>query len=785
MAEGGRANAAGEPAAPEAATATTAEGGAAKERKRRSPRHVRSAARVLQKEARRILRKHGNRIAAEPAEAIRASLAAIDTRRAEEDWEKLEDEAEHLDELLHQHANFARKSAVRETLENILIAVMVALGLRSCFYEPFKIPSSSMMPTLRAGDHIFVNKFVYGIQIPFTTTVVGESWGDISRGDVIVFRYPINESEDFIKRVIGLPGDEIRVVGRSVSIKRAGESEFEEIQRKPMPEKCLDETGTKTAGNCTVYEETFEGKTYAVQYMLNAEDRDDLLPNVRTLKVPEGHLLVMGDNRNRSHDSLAWLVTVEAVGADKLLTLKDLRDLTSDNLFSLVRPDDVDVAGDGRHDAVTYLASHRSESHDLRLEVWRKPTLGAVPIFTASADALAGARPTTMAELLADMPEGPERDRALEVGGGIDRLVVAEDPEERTILALLEASHTVIELVCGGGVCRDQAKLGLRLAEIVGKFHGNHQQDTRTLLEPPKTVRYTPQWSGRGDTREHLFERRIAKPGTKGPAAEMRLRAFRKPEEGIDRVRDAALAAFDSDTATATRVPELGEQAFRVDAEQAFVFVVADTVRDIAIVFECGRQACGDAEAAGTIAARVVEGMPAASTDRRKMRVLMTTGDLPGSEELPVAVPELYEYDRIDLQGTVRGREHSVEIEAWLKPPEGVAAKVAAIGTTRSLAADASVREGGMAGEDDDAHHLVFPVPESETVVRLSCHKGLCPTRDAALQLARRAAGKAVDPTAFIDPDAERPRPFVPRGNVKGRAERIWLPLARFWLPIK
>ena len=75
---------------------------------------------------------------------------------------------------------------MRETLENIGIAVLIALGLRSCFYEPFKIPSSSMMPTLRTGDHIFVNKFTYGIQIPFTSTVVGQSLGEIERGDVVV-----------------------------------------------------------------------------------------------------------------------------------------------------------------------------------------------------------------------------------------------------------------------------------------------------------------------------------------------------------------------------------------------------------------------------------------------------------------------------------------------------------------------------------------------------------------------------------------------------------------------
>ena len=80
---------------------------------------------------------------------------------------------------------------------------------------------------------------------------------------------------------------------------------------------------------------------------------------------------------------------------------------------------------------------------------------------------------------------------------------------------------------------------------------------------------------------------------------------------------------------------------------------------------------------------------------------------------------------------------------------------------------------------------MVFPVPKSEVVVALRCHAGLCPTRQTAVALARRAANRAEDPENFIDPEAKRPQPFVPRGNVKGRADRIWLPLSRFWLPIR
>ncbi|MBK6916722.1 MAG: signal peptidase I [Deltaproteobacteria bacterium] len=767
---------------------------AAAPRKRRSRRHVKSAARLLQKEARRILKKHGTRIAADPADAMRAAVAAIDTLRANDDWHGVEDEAERLDELLHRHASFARKSAIRETVENVLIAVMVALGLRSCFYEPFKIPSGSMMPTLRAGDHIFVNKFVYGIQVPFTTTVVGESLGHISRGDVVVFRYPLDESEDFIKRVIGLPGDEIRVVGRQVSIKREGDADFEVLAREPMSERCLDEAGVKTVSNCQLFHETLDGKTYVVRYVLTVEDRDDLAPKPRTWKVPAGHLLVMGDNRNLSHDSLQWTVEVEAVGVDSLLTAKDLRDLTGDTQFQLERNEEVTELDDGRHDRVTYLANHRSEGHDVVLEVWRKPSLGAVAVFETVASGMAGGRPGTMAELLTAATGGAERDRALEQGAAVDRMHVAHDPDGRTAVLLLENEASVLHLRCGAGVCRDDAKLGLLLADVLARFQTNPAQDARTLLETPKRVRYTPQWSGRGDAREHFFERVLVKPGKaagKSGRDEVRLRAFRKPQETASFVRDAALWSFGSSTGMAQRVPELGEDALLVARPDGFALVLTDETREMVVVLECGSSFCSDAGKATALGKVVAEGVPAAAGDRRKLRVLLTSGDVPGWEELPVGMPELTVFDRLSLEGTVRGHDHSVEIEAWLKPPEGLAAKVAALGNQYGLVADASVAEGAMAGElpaDDEgegAFAMVFGVPQSDVVVRIECRKGLCLDRATAVSLAHRAAGKAVDRTNFIDPAAVRHRPFVPRGNVKGRAERIWLPLSRFWLPIE
>ena len=774
----------GQPAAP---TEPTGSSGRAprSERKRRSPRQVRAAANILQKEGRRILKRHASRIAAEPADSIRASLAAIDTLRTAQDWHGLEDEAERLDETLHQHASFGRKSALRETLENVLIAVLVALGLRSCFYEPFKIPSGSMMPTLRSGDHIFVNKFIYGIQIPFTTTVVGESLGNIERGDVVVFRYPIDEAEDFIKRVIGLPGDEIRVAGRTLSIKRAGATEFEEVPRAASTERCLDEAGVKHIANCTLFEETLDGKTYLVRYTATIDERDDMAPKARTWKVPAGHLMVMGDNRNQSHDSREWTVKVEAVGVDSLLTLKDLRDLTADSMFNMDRDDDVGERNDGRHDKVTYLASHRSESHDVTLEVWRSPTLGAQAIFDTVASGLASSRPTTMAELLTGAAAGPARDQAIELGAGIDRLVTAKDADARQVVLLLEPAQTVLSISCGTGVCKDDPKLAKIVADVLAKFHRNHAQDSRTLLDAPKAVRYTTHWSGRSDAREHYFERTLVRPGGDKPKDKVRIRAFRKPPDGVAFVRDAALWAFGSSTGIADAVPELGEEALRVARTDGVVLVLTDSAREMVVVLECGSAFCKDAAAATALGKIVVEGMPAAAGDRRKLRVLLTSGEVPGYEEVPVGLPELAEYDRVRLEGTVRGKEHTVEIEAWLRPQEGLAAKVEALGTPAGLVPDPGVAEGALGLEREDAFEFVFAIPQSETVVRIECRKGLCATRDVALALAHRAAAKAVDPTNFIDPQAERPRPFVPRGNVKGRAERIWLPLARFWLPIK
>ena len=110
-----------------------------------------------------------------------------------------------------------RKSTIREYAEAILIALLLALFIRTFVVQAFKIPSGSMKNTLLIGDHILVNKFIYGIKNPIS----GSTWIPIKqplRKDIIVFRYPVNPSQDYIKRVIGIPGDRIEVRDKKIYV---------------------------------------------------------------------------------------------------------------------------------------------------------------------------------------------------------------------------------------------------------------------------------------------------------------------------------------------------------------------------------------------------------------------------------------------------------------------------------------------------------------------------------------------------------------------------------------
>ncbi len=182
----------------------------------------------------------------------------------------------------------------------VLFAVMV---LRGFLYEPFRIPSGSMMPTLLVGDFILVNKYDYGLRLPVTHTKITP--GDKpKRGDVAVFRYPNDESLDYIKRVIGLPGDHISYYNRRLSVngKQIEGDFFETYQGLGESSNQLINQGCdRIKAGCKVFKESLGEVEYTV--MTN--------PDVRysadgELFVPPGHYFVMGDNRDHSNDSRFW-----------------------------------------------------------------------------------------------------------------------------------------------------------------------------------------------------------------------------------------------------------------------------------------------------------------------------------------------------------------------------------------------------------------------------------------------------------------------------------------------
>ncbi len=164
-----------------------------------------------------------------------------------------------------------KKGKLRENIEAVVIAVILALFIRTFVVQAFKIPSGSMQPTLKIGDHILVNKFIYGVKLPYVrTTIIPVSSPE--RGDIIVFKYPEAPDKDFIKRVIGIPGDTVQIKKKQVF-----------VNGKPV----RHEYGMHTDSN------VIPGRV---------NHRDNYGPET----VPEGSYFVMGDNRDNSYDSRFW-----------------------------------------------------------------------------------------------------------------------------------------------------------------------------------------------------------------------------------------------------------------------------------------------------------------------------------------------------------------------------------------------------------------------------------------------------------------------------------------------
>lgn len=184
--------------------------------------------------------------------------------------------------------------------------------IRSFLFESFKIPSGSMVPTLEIGDHIFVSKFDYGLNIPFTKWELVK-WSQPKRGDIVVFLFPKDESLHYVKRVIGVPGDTIEFRGRELFINGQ--------------KATLEKVGKDAEGE--IFEEELDGKKHLLRYLPPKEA--GFIDMKQKEVIPPDKFFVVGDNRDQSYDSRSWgLISRENIkGKARIiwLSVKPVKDL--------------------------------------------------------------------------------------------------------------------------------------------------------------------------------------------------------------------------------------------------------------------------------------------------------------------------------------------------------------------------------------------------------------------------------------------------------------------------
>lgn len=190
-----------------------------------------------------------------------------------------------------------KSGGLADNIKTIVYAILIAIGIRTVAFEPFNIPSGSMIPTLLVGDYLFVSKYSYGYSrysLPLSPDLFnGRIFGRVpTRGDVVVFKFPHDTSIDYIKRVIGLPGDTIQV--------KAGQLY---INGTLAPRRLVGDYVENEDGRRTVATEYIETLPNGVQHPILKEQDVGYMNNTPEFVVPADHVFVMGDNRDNSSDS--------------------------------------------------------------------------------------------------------------------------------------------------------------------------------------------------------------------------------------------------------------------------------------------------------------------------------------------------------------------------------------------------------------------------------------------------------------------------------------------------
>jgi len=195
-----------------------------------------------------------------------------------------------------------KKKIIKEYLEPIVVAILIALFIRTFIVQAFKIPSSSMEPTLQVGDHLLVNKFIYGIKVPFVDSKYLQ-FRNPQRGDIIVFIYPKDRSKDFIKRIIGTEGEKVEIIHNQLYIN----------------DKLIDDPWGH-----------YDERSQSAKYLQSMEKFGPII-------VPKESLFVLGDNRDNSQDSRYWgYVSLNEVKG-KAFIIYFSWDRYAQNLFGKIR----------------------------------------------------------------------------------------------------------------------------------------------------------------------------------------------------------------------------------------------------------------------------------------------------------------------------------------------------------------------------------------------------------------------------------------------------------------